>query len=409
MFIAECKVKISCDMSMLKTWRWFGVENDVPLEYIRQSGVRDIVTSLNHVPYGEKWTVEDIVKRQSLLENYGLKWTVTESVPVHEDIKTRTGNYKQHIENYKESIRNLAACGIHTVCYNFMPIMDWTRTSLNYTLKNGAKTLRFELIAFAAFDLFILERKNAENDYTKEQIKQAKAYYEQMSKEEISSLTGLLIANLPGTDESYTITEFKEELNKYSEIDRKKLKEHLFSFLEEIIPVAEESGVKMCIHPDDPPFSLMGLPRIVSTEEDISELLNAVESPNNGLTFCTGSLGAGANNDLPAIFTKFADKVHFLHLRSTQRDENGNFYEASHLGGNVDMYEIIRLVTIEQERRKKEGRTDYEIPMRPDHGYQMMDDLNKEFYPGYSNIGRLKGLAELTGLEYGIERSMNII
>ncbi|RUA06979.1 MAG: mannonate dehydratase [Flavobacteriia bacterium] len=396
-------------MSMLKTWRWFGVENDVPLKYIRQSGVKDIVTSLNHVPYGEEWTVEDIMKRKQLLEENGLKWTVTESVPVHEDIKTRTGNYKQYIENYKTSIKNLASCGIYTVCYNFMPIMDWTRTSLDYTLENGVKTLKFEWNAFAAFDLFILERENADKDYTSQQIKEAKAYFDQMSEQEITSLTDLLIANLPGTDESYTMQKFKEELNKYSKIDRKQLKQHLFSFLEEIIPVAEETGVKMCIHPDDPPFSLMGLPRIVSTKEDISELLSAVESPNNGLTFCTGSLGAGEQNDLPAIFKAFADKVHFLHLRSTQRDEDGNFYEASHLGGNVDMYSIVKLVVEEQERRKQSGRNDFEIPVRPDHGYQMMDDLDKKFYPGYSNIGRLKGLAELTGLEYGIERSMNIV
>lgn len=396
-------------MSMLKTWRWFGVENDVPLKYIRQSGVKDIVTSLNHVPYGEEWTVEDIMKRKQLLEENGLKWTVTESVPVHEDIKTRTGNYKQYIENYKISIKNLASCGIYTVCYNFMPIMDWTRTSLDYTLENGVKTLKFEWINFAAFDLFILKRENADKDYTPQQIKEAKDSFDQMSEQEITSLTDLLIANLPGTNESYTMDEFKEELNKYSNIGRKKLKQHLFSFLEEIIPVAEETGVKMCIHPDDPPFSLMGLPRIVSTKEDITELLNAVESPNNGLTFCTGSLGAGEQNDLPAIFRAFAGKVHFLHLRSTQRDENGNFYEASHLGGNVDMYKIIKLVVEEQERRKKSGRNDFEIPVRPDHGYQMMDDLDKKFYPGYSNIGRLKGLAELSGLEYGIERSMNIV
>ncbi len=396
-------------MSMLKTWRWFGVENDVPLKYIRQSGVKDIVTSLNHVPYGEEWTVEDIMKRKQLLEENGLKWTVTESVPVHEDIKTRTGNYKQYIENYKISIKNLASCGIYTVCYNFMPIMDWTRTSLDYTLENGVKTLKFEWINFAAFDLFILKRENADKDYTPQQIKEAKDSFDQMSEQEITSLTDLLIANLPGTNESYTMDEFKEELNKYSNIGRKKLKQHLFSFLEEIIPVAEETGVKMCIHPDDPPFSLMGLPRIVSTKEDITELLNAVESPNNGLTFCTGSLGAGEQNDLPAIFRAFAGKVHFLHLRSTQRDEIGNFYEASHLGGNVDMYKIIKLVVEEQERRKKMGRNDFEIPVRPDHGYQMMDDLDKKFYPGYSNIGRLKGLAELSGLEYGIERSMNIV
>ena len=395
-------------MSMIKTWRWYGEHDNVSFSDIKQSGVSDIVTSLSYVPYGEVWTNEDIQKRKNLIENNNLKWLVTESVPIHEDIKTQTGNFKQYIENYKKSIENLGANGIKIVCYNFMPIMDWTRTNTNYELENGASTLRFELIAFAAFDLFILNRKNAENDYTEEQINAAKSYFEKLNNDEIDALTEVLIANLPGTDEKYTMAEFKNALDRYKNIDANKLKEHLNYFLSEIIPVAEKAGVKMCIHPDDPPYPIMGLPRIVSTEEDVNDLLTAVESPNNGLTFCTGSFGVRADNNLPKMFNRFADKVHFIHLRSTIRDSSGNFQETSHLDGDVDMFAVIKNIVIEQNRRKQEGREDHDIPMRPDHGFQMMGDLDKEFYPGYSCIGRMKGLAELTGLEYGIEKTINL-
>lgn len=395
-------------MSMIKTWRWYGEHDNVSFSNIKQAGVSDIVTSLSHIPYGEEWTKEDIQKRKRIIEDNGLKWFVTESVPIHEDIKTQTGNYKQYIENYKKSIENLGANGIHIVCYNFMPIMDWTRTNTNYKLENGASTLRFELIAFAAFDLFILNRENAKNDYTKDQIIKAKNYFEKLNDDEIKSLTEVLIANLPGTDEKYTMAEFKKALYRYKNIDANKLKKHLNYFLKEIIPVAEKAGVKMCIHPDDPPYPIMGLPRIVSTEEDVNDLLSAIDSPNNGLTFCTGSFGVRADNDLPKMFNRFADKVHFIHLRSTVRDTSGNFQEATHLGGDVDMYAVIKNIVIEQNRRKQEGREDHDIPMRPDHGFQMMGDLNKNFYPGYSCIGRMKGLAELTGLEYGIEKSLNL-
>jgi mannonate dehydratase len=393
---------------MKKTWRWYGEHDKVTFSDIRQSGVKDIVTSLHYVPYGDVWEIDDIMKRKRLLEENGFTWAVTESIPVHEDIKTRTGNFKEYIENYKKSIENLAECGIDTVCYNFMPIMDWTRTNLEYKLENGAKTLRFEMIPFVAFDLFILKRKDAEKDYTSVQIDQARDYFKDLDKEDKEALTKVLIANLPGTDKKYTIEEFREVLKKYKDIDRDKLKEHLFAFLSEIIPVAEHTGVKMCIHPDDPPYPLLGLPRIVSTEDDIAELINSVKSPNNGLTFCTGSLGVRKDNDLLQIFNRFKDKIHFLHLRSTHRDETGNFQEATHLGGDVDMYSIVKLIIEEQERRKKDGRDDFEIPMRPDHGHQMMDDLHKSFYPGYSNIGRMKGLAEINGIEYAIERSMNL-
>jgi mannonate dehydratase len=393
---------------MIKTWRWYGEHDNVSFSDIKQVGVQNIVTSLAHVPYGDVWTKEEIQKRKKIIEDNGLKWLVTESVPIHEDIKTQTGNYQKYINNYKKSLENLGACGIYIVCYNFMPVMDWTRTDINYKLENGAKTLRFELTAFIAFDLFILKRENAKNDYTEDQILNAKDYFDKLNEEQINSLTEVLIANLPGTDKKYSIDEFKEALNKYKNIDRNKLKEHLFYFLKEIIPVAERSGVKMCIHPDDPPYSLMGLPRIVSTEKDIIDLLTSVESPNNGLTFCTGSFGVRIDNDLPEIFNRFADKVHFIHLRSTLRDASGNFQEATHLEGDVDMYEVIKSIVLEQNRRMQEGREDHAIPMRPDHGFQMMGDLNNYYYPGYSCIGRMKGLAELTGLEYGIKKSLNL-
>ena len=395
-------------MSMIKTWRWYGEHDNVSFSDIKQAGVTNLVTSLFDVPYGEVWTKEEILKRKETIEKNGMTWLVTESIPVHEDIKTQTGDYLRYIENYKKSIENLGACGINTVCYNFMPIMDWTRTDIHYKLENGARALRFEIIAFIAFDLFILKRENAENDYTKDQIIKARDYFDKLREKEVVALTEVLIANLPGTDEKYTIAEFRNLLNKYKNIDRNKLKKHLFYFLREIIPIAEKSGVKMGIHPDDPPFPLLGLPRIVSTEEDVEELLGAVESPNNGLTFCTGSFGVRADNDLPKMFNHFADKVHFIHLRSTIRDELGNFQEATHLGGDVDMYAIIKNILLEQARRKQEGLVDHNIPMRPDHGHQMMDDLDKFYYPGYSNIGRMKGLAELTGLEYGIEKSLNL-
>lgn len=396
-------------MSMIKTWRWYGDHDNVSFSNIKQAGVTDIVTSLFEVPYGEVWTQDAIRRKKENIENNGMTWLVTESIPVHEDIKTQTGNYLQYIKNYKKSIENLADCGIKIVCYNFMPIMDWTRTDLDYILDNGAKTIRFQKSAFAAFDLFILKRKNAEKDYSSVEISLAKDYFEKSSEGEIEILTQALIANLPGTDKVYTMDQFQLELDKYKNINEAKLKEHLFHFLKEIIPVAENCGVKMCIHPDDPPFSLLGLPRIVSTEKDIEELLNAIDSPSNGLTYCTGSLGVREDNDLPQIFNRFADKVHFIHLRSTLRNELGNFHEATHLGGDVDMYAVIQQIILEQERRKKEGREDFNIPMRPDHGHQMMGDLEKHFYPGYSCIGRMKGLAELTGLEFGIEKSMNIV
>ncbi len=389
-----------------QTFRWYGPSDPVTLTAVRQTGATGVVTALHHIPSGEVWNTDEIEKRKNTILSAGLTWSVVESVNIHESIKTASTGREKYATNYIDTLKNLSQSGIKTVCYNFMPVLDWTRTDIDYRLPNGASALRYHAPALAAFDLYILEREGAYKEFTTQQQQEAKLLLDSLSDEEKKRLTNNIMAGLPGTKDVLTIDEFKGHLEKYKEIDAVKLKQNLAWFLQTIIPEAEKLGVKMCIHPDDPPFPILGLPRVVSTENDLLDVVNAAPSPSNGLTFCSGSLGVQPDNDLPAMVERLGTYIHFLHLRNVRREADGSFFEADHLGGSTDMYAVMKSIINEQKRRVESGRSDVAIPMRPDHGHKLLDDFNYNTFPGYSAIGRLKGLAELRGLEMGIKNTL---
>ncbi len=379
------------------TMRWYGPKDDISLSELKQCGATGIVSALHEIPYGEVWPIEEIMKRKKTIEDAGMRWSVVESVPVHEDIKKKSGNYLEYIENYKQTLRNLSECDIYTVCYNFMPVLDWIRTDLNYKLDNGTYALRFDATQFIAFDLFILEREGAEKQYEPDTIARAKSYYDLLSKKQIKDLISNIIEGIPGGKSGLTLQRVREIIDEYKEYDHEKIHEHLKFFLEQVIPVAEDVGVLMCIHPDDPPYSVFGLPRIVGTNADVDRLLSAVPSKYNGITLCTGSYAVRPENDLIEIVNKHADRIHFLHFRSVQRESDQSFYEANHLKGDSNIVAVMNTVMTSDKLHQ-----DLHIPVRPDHGHKMLYDIPMFHYPGYSLIGRLQGLSELKGLEQGL-------
>ncbi len=393
-------------MAIEQTWRWYGPKDRITLNDIKQTGATGVVTALHHIPNGEIWTIEEINKRKQEIEATELTWSVVESIPVHEDIKKQTGDWKLYVSNYRESIKNLGTCGIHTVCYNFMPILDWSRTNLNNLFNDGSLGLKYDQKVFAAFDIHILKRPGAQHDYTDKIVNEANEYFASMSSEHIETLTNNVIKGLPGAEESYTLEQFQSVLDGYKDIDDTKLRKHLLDFLSAIIPVAEKAGVRMAIHPDDPPWGLLGLPRVVSSLDDAKTIINSIDSVSNGVTLCTGSWGAGYFNDLSVMAKELAPRINFAHLRNVKRDTDYNFKEDYLFNGDVDIYEVLKTIIIEEERRKSEGRTDSAIPVRPDHGNQMLGDIGQDNNPGYSLYGRMKGLAEIRGLELGIRRSL---
>ncbi len=394
-------------MAFEQTWRWFGPKDPISLKEIRQTGAKGIVSALHQIPVGNIWTIDEILHRKNIIEKEGFSWSVVESLPVHENIKKRKNNFNELIDNYKVTIRNLAKCGIDTICYNFMPVLDWSRTDLKVENYDGSISSKFDAKIFRAFDLYILKRKNAQIEYSNEQIRESKEYFDQLTEEGKTKLTHTVLYGLPGSMETYSLVEFEKALDEYQEIGHKNLKENLYSLIKEITPVAEENNVNLAIHPDDPPWSLLGLPRVVSTKKDIEQIINAYSSPSNGVTFCTGSFGASIKNDLLDMVKTFAHRINFVHLRNLSRNDNNDFKETYHLEGEIDLYNIMKELLLEQKKRKDSGRKDFRMPMRPDHGNLMIPEINKEsIYPGYSLMGRMRGLAELRGIELGIRKSL---
>jgi len=394
-------------MNLNQTWRWFGPNDTTTLQDVKQTGATGIVTALHHLQIGEIWTKQEILARKKQIEDSGLCWSVAESIPVHEDIKRQSDDYIKWIDHYKRSIRNLGECGIPVLCYNFMPVLDWTRTDINYPMPDGSTALRFDEVAFAAFDLFILNREGADQEFSKELVKKAESYLQTLNSDDKSLLTQTILAGLPGSEYGYTLEEFREILKSYNGISTADLKDHLKFFLREIVPEAEKANLRLAIHPDDPPFSLFGLPRVVSTENDLTDIIKAADSISNGWTLCTGSFGANPFNDLTGMVQRLGQRINFIHLRNIKIESGKTFHEADHLNGDVDMAGVMEELLKEMKHRLEIGRPDFQVPMRPDHGHNMLSDLHTNRYPGYSCIGRMRGLAELRGLETGIKKRMS--